>query len=105
MGASVGAAIIIRKERKLVDHFRSVGAVSADTARTLAQLGVDQHIAWRRLVDLAVLRSTPGGAWYLDEPSFQAINRVRRRLAVAFTLLVVIVGLTAFLAGTLGAHH
>lgn len=105
MGASVGAAIIIRKERKLVDHFRGIGAVSPDTARTLAQLGVDQHIAWRRLVDLAVLRSTPSGTWYLDEPSWLAITRVRRRLAFAFTVLALIIGLTALLVGTLVAHH
>lgn len=104
MGASVAAAAIMRKERQLVDHFRGIGAVSADTARTLAQLGVDQNIGWRRLVDHAVLRSTPAGTWYLDEPSWMALGRMRRRLALVIAVMGAILLIGAFIAARSGGH-
>ena len=105
MGASVAAAAIIRKERQLVDHFRGIGAVSADTARTLAQLGVDQNIGWRRLVDHAVLRSTPAGTWYLDEPSWMALGRMRRRLALVIAAIGLIVALGGTAMALVGGHR
>lgn len=105
MGATAAAAIIIRKERELVDHLRSVGAVSPDSARTLTQLGADQGIAWRRLVDHAVIRSTPAGTWYLDEPSWMALRRMRRRLALVMAIVGLIVALGATIMALLGAHR
>jgi hypothetical protein len=105
MGATVAAAAMIRREKDIVDRFRALGASSPDSARTTAQLQVEQGIAWRRLLDHAVVRSTSGGMYYLDEPSWRAITRLRRRLAVIFLAIAIVLGLTAFLAGTWGAHR
>lgn len=104
MGAVVAAAII-RREKDIVDRFRALDASSPDTARTVAHLQVDQGIAWRRLIDHAVVRSTAGGMFYLDEPSWRAVTRLRRRLALVFAAIALILGLAAFLAGTLGTRH
>ncbi|HET7024959.1 MAG TPA: hypothetical protein VFI39_07145 [Gemmatimonadales bacterium] len=103
MGA-VAAAVIVRKERELVDHFRGVGAVSPDTARSLAQLAVDQNIGWRRLVDHAVLRSTPAGTWYLDEPSWMALRRMRRRLMTVVAVVAALFLLGSIIAVSIGTH-
>ena len=105
MGATAAVAVIVRKERELVDHLRSVGAVSADTARTLTQLRVDQGIAWRRLVDHAVIRSTPVGTWYLDEPSWMALRRMRRRLALVMAAVGLIVALGATIVSLIDGHR
>ena len=105
MGATAAVAVIVRKERELVDHLRSVGAVSTDTARTLTQLGADQGLAWRRLVERAVIRSTPVGTWYLDEPSWMALRRMRRRLAFVLAAIGLIVALGGTIMALLGGHR
>ena len=104
MGA-VAAAIIIRREKEIVDRFRSMGASSPETARSAAQLEADPGIAWRRLIDHAVVRSTPAGLYYLDEPSWRALQRLRHRLALVFGLIAIFIGIGAFLAGRIGAGH
>ncbi|MGH7734651.1 MAG: hypothetical protein ACREOE_13380 [Gemmatimonadales bacterium] len=103
MGA-VAAAVIVRRERELVDHFRGIGAVSPDTARSLGQLNVDQNVAWRRLVDHAVLRSTPAGIWYLDEPSWLAMRRMRRRFMLVIAVIVAFALLGSIIAVSMGTH-
>ena len=89
MGAAA-AAIIIKRERDLVDHFRRAGAISAQTAQTPDALGVERRLAWDRLVDDAVVRSGPNGTFYLDELSWEALGRRRRRLAIIMILIVVL---------------
>jgi hypothetical protein len=89
MGAAA-AAIIIKRERDLVDHFRRAGAISAQTAQTPDALGVEQRLAWNRLIDDAVVRPGPNGTFYLDEPSWEALGRRRRRLALIMILIVVL---------------
>ena len=91
MGAAA-AAIIIKKERDLVEHFRRVGAISPETARTQDEIGVDGRMAWFRLVDGAVIRSADNGRFYLDEPTWEAQERRRRRV---MTLALVIVAVAA----------
>jgi hypothetical protein len=93
MGAAA-AAIIIRKEKDLVAHFRAAGAISPATAMTPDALGVHQRLAWERLVTRAVIREAVPGSFYLDEPSWVALRRTRRRLAIV--MLVVAVSLAAF---------
>ena len=87
MGASGVAAVILWRERDLVAHFRRAGALSPPTAQTPAALGVEPRLAWGRLVNRAVIRATPSGTYYLDEPSWEALRHMRRRiLVVAATL-------------------
>jgi hypothetical protein len=89
MGAAV-AAVIIRKEKDLVAHFRSTGAQNAESARTVSELGVEESFVWRRLIDRAVIREARPGAYYLDEPSWEALQNSRRRMAIMVILIVVL---------------
>jgi hypothetical protein len=98
MGA-VAAAVMIRKEKELVAHFQSLRAVSPETARPQQDFADDSSNAWRRLFRHAVIRQAPGGTWYLDELSWEALRNTRRRV-ITIILIAVIV---AFLVGYIPA--
>ena len=87
MGA-VAAAIIIRKEKELVARFRTARAIDAASALTPAALGVEQRFAWERLGERAVIREAAPGTYYLDELTWGAIRRTRRRIAVVLMVLL-----------------
>ena len=55
------AAVIQRQEREIVNTFRGAGAMSADRARDPEELGVTHHLAFKRLVQRAVLREAGDG--------------------------------------------
>lgn len=99
MGASAAAAIVIRRERDLVEHFRTAGATSPQTAQSPGTLGVeDDNLIWRILVKDAVIREGAGGTYYLDEPSWEAMGRRRRRIAVVVGVAVIALGLAFYFA-------
>lgn len=105
MGAAA-AAIIIRRERELVDHFRRAGATSPHTAQTLAALGVEQRFAWDRLVDGAVIRAGATGTFYLDEQSWEALRRRRQMIAVGIAILMISLAvLVAISASVVATRH
>jgi hypothetical protein len=100
MGAA--AAVLLAKERHIVTAFERVGAVTPDRARTPDELGVDeQRLAWRRLRDRAILREAGDGKYYLDVEVWQANRRLRRRLAIVFLVIALLVLLLPLMA-TLG---
>ena len=88
MGASAAVAIIIRREKDLVAHFRSHGAIDAAHAMTPAALGVEQRMAWEILSRNAVIRDGASGTFYLDEVSWEAGQQRRRRMAVVMLVVV-----------------
>jgi hypothetical protein len=81
MGAAA-AAIIIKREKDLVEHFRRAAATNPQAAQSSDALGVEENLVWRRLVSSAVIRPGAAGTYYLDEPSWEALGRRRRRVAV-----------------------
>jgi hypothetical protein len=89
MGATV--AVLLAKERHIVDAFERIGAVTRERARTPDEVGVDaQRFAWRRLRDRAIVRDAGDGRYYLDVEVWEANRRLRRRMIVvllAFVLL------------------
>ena len=90
MGAAV-VAIILRKEKDMVEAFRSAGAVSPPRARSPGELGVeDGGSIFRRLREREVLREAAPGAYYLDEPVWAAVRRMRGRMALAMVLLTLV---------------
>ena len=97
MGASA-AAIIIRREKDLVEHFRRAGATSPQTAQSFDALGVEENMVWRLLADGAVIRSTPDGAYYLDEASWEALGRRRRRIAIIVLAAAIVLALASYFA-------
>ena len=87
---ATAAAVIVIKERHLVERFQQAGATAPDRARTLEELGVEPTgVAWRRLRDRAVIReSAPGSErYYADGDVWRALRRMRLRL-VGIALVV-----------------
>jgi hypothetical protein len=93
MGAA--AAVIIRKQKELVAHFRSVGAVTPAKAQSPDALGVDTRIAWSSLKRRSVIREAEPGQFYLDEGAWDALRVRRRRLAKVMFVVVTLIGIVA----------
>jgi hypothetical protein len=102
MGAAAAAAILV-KERHVVDAFQRARATSPERAVVPEDIGVDlTGVGGRRLLRHAVVRATPSGLYYLDEPTWIALRSSRRRMV--FVLLVV-VGLAALYFVTVAGGH
>ena len=63
----------------MVNRLRTAGAVNPQQARTLEQLGISRGVILRRLRERAVIRQAGPDRYYLDEPSWEAVRRGRRR--------------------------
>jgi hypothetical protein len=96
MGASAAVAVILLKEKHIVAAFRRAGAISPSTAAAPATIGIDERLAFQKLKRRAVLREATPGLYYLDEPSWEALRSMRRRMAALLGLLVLAAAL-AFL--------
>ena len=92
-----GVVSILRKERRVVEHFRTVGATSPATARRLDDLHERHSLGLRRLRNRAVIREASPDHFYLDEEVWHALGRTRRRVSIAVLALIVflIVGVLA----------
>ena len=96
MGGAV--AVILIKERHVVDAFVRAGATSAATAVYPSDIAVDLGgVGGRRLVGHAVVREAEEGRFYLDVPSWEALRRQRRR--ILFVVMLIIALFALFLAG------
>ena len=97
MGGAV--AVILIKERRIVEAFERAGATSPDRAMSVGDVNVDDvGIGWRRLRERAVIREASAGRYYLDVEVWQATRRTRRRLMAVMLILV----LAALMFGVLG---
>lgn len=76
---STVTAVVLARERRMVGRFRSAGAVSREQARTLEELGLTRGVILRRLRERAVIREAAAEHFYLDEASWEAVRRSRRR--------------------------
>ena len=93
MGTSAAAAVIIRKEREIVERFTGAGAVSPSSARSPSDLGVHERFAWIRLLERGVIREAAPGIYYFDEPTWVALRQRRFRVALTVTIIsLVLVG-------------
>ena len=90
MGAPAIAAVIRRKEREVVDDFRRAGATSPTTAKSLADVGLSDSWPVRRLQRRAVIREPEPGIMYLDEEVWEAVRRTRRRVALTFGTILLL---------------
>lgn len=90
MGASVAAAAMVRKQRELVELFTRAGATSPVAAKSLDELNVHHKgIAMRRLRSHAVIREVDG-RYYVDLESWEALRRMRHRMAFIILALALI---------------
>lgn len=99
MGAAV-AAILIRREKEVVDDFRAAGATSRESAQSYTAIGLGESLGLRRLRDRAVIREAAPGTYYLDEEVWTAVRRTRRRVATVF-LLILALFLLGVVVGTI----
>ena len=88
---STVAAVILAKERRLVNRVRMLGAVSPQQARTLEELGITRGVILRRLRERAVIRQVGPDRFYLDEPSWEAVRRSRRRAIHVLGVIALVV--------------
>ena len=85
------SAVILARERRMVNRVRAAGASSPEQARTLEQLGISRGVILRRLRERAVIRQAGPDRFYLDEPSWEAVRRARRRAIHVMGVIVLIV--------------
>ena len=105
MGAAA-AAVIVRKEREIVEAYRAARAVNPAAARDPSDVGVHQHLVFARLVRRAVLRDVGGGRYYLDEPSWEALRSIRRRIVlVAIVIAIIVMGGVVLTGGAAALTH
>ncbi len=94
MGAA--AAILLIKERHIVEAMERLGITTPSNARSIEQLedlGVDSNgFPWRALKNRVIVREASPGQYYLDMEVWQATHRRRRRVML---LLLVVVLLAA----------
>ena len=93
MGAVI--AVIVRKQREIVEVFEGARATRPELARYPDELGIDTTHIFDGLVRRAVLRPVGDGRYYVDEPSWMAMTNMRRRRAAVLliALAAVVVGL------------
>ena len=85
------AAVILAKERRMVNRVRAAGAVSREQARTLDELGITRGPILRRLRERAVIREGSADHFYLDEESWAAVQRSRRRAIHVLGVIALVV--------------
>ena len=97
MGAAA-AAVLIRREKEVVDDFRAAGATSRETAQSYMAVGLGQSLGLKRLRDRAVIREAAPGTYYLDEEVWTAVRRTRRRIATVLLSILALVLLGVWVA-------
>jgi len=97
LGATVGAAIMRRKEREVREAFLTAGATSPVEPRSLGDIGLEENMTVRRLCRHAVIREPTPGLYYFDEEVWQAVRAMRLRW-------VLLIAGTALLLGVLALY-
>ena len=92
---------ILRKERRVVEHFRQAGATSPSRAVSLEDLHERHSLGLRRLRDRVVIREAKPGHFYLDEEVWHALGRTRRRVSIAVLALIVVLIVAVLAVGRL----
>jgi hypothetical protein len=101
MGAA--AAVVLIKERHIVEAMERLGIITPGNARTLEQLedmGVDSNgLPWRALKNRVVVREASPGQYYLDVEVWQATRRRRRRVILLVLAAALIMAAVTLLTG------
>ena len=96
MGAAV-AAIVVKREREVVEAFVHAGAIVPEKALTLDEVGANRFA--HRLVEAGVLREAPlgSGRYYIDFELWMDRQRRRRMIGVGLLVIVLLVGLISLM--------
>jgi hypothetical protein len=99
---ATAAAVVLMRERRVVEAFTTAAATSPHHALALETLGIDSDgVGVRRLVDRAVLRQSAPGRYYLDVPTWEALRRARRRTVLVLLLILAVL----LVVGVIGLHQ
>jgi len=90
---SLAPIIISKKRRRIINAFRANGATSAESARSLGELGLSDSILLEIQKLRGILVEAEPNRFYLDELQERKAVRFRRILVVALIVLAVIIGL------------
>ncbi len=80
-----------RKERELRDEFIRASATQPIDARSLAELGVEENMTWKRLCRRSIVREAAPGLFYWDDDVWQAFRSQRRRMALMMLAAIILV--------------
>ncbi len=87
-----GAVVMImRRERALRSDFIAAGATQPADAKSLAELGLDENMTWKRMCRRSVIREPAPGLFYWDEDVWQALRSMRVRMALMMTGAVLLI--------------
>ena len=89
------------REREVRDAFKRAGALDAGTARSLAEIEVEEGVTMRRLQRETIVRESSPGCFYFDEETWDSVRATRLRLGlmvVAAVVITLLVGLYAYAA-------
>jgi hypothetical protein len=100
MGAAVAAAAIHRKEREVREDFQTAGATQPISACSLADLGLDESMTMRRLMNRSIIREASPGLFYWDEDVYRSVRSMRRRMAFLMAAVMLIVGIMLAYGGS-----
>jgi uncharacterized membrane protein YidH (DUF202 family) len=81
-GGAIAAGAVAAQRRKILRKFRDHRALSAESARSTAYLGLRQSLLFRRLVRSGVLVACGGARFYLDEEAAERDQFRRSQLAL-----------------------
>jgi hypothetical protein len=88
---AVAVIPVIPRQNKIVAAFRAADATSRDRATTSAALAIEEGMAFRNLCRQEVLRAAGEQRFYLDQPTWEALESRRRRLAIALSSAAVVI--------------
>jgi len=82
-----------RERRRVIRAMRGAGAVSAEHARSLEQLGLHDSPVFRSYRDRDIVREAKSGSFYLDEEALREFERMLLRwlLVPALAVLALVV--------------
>ena len=79
------------KERHVRDDFLRAGATMPVNAMSLADIGIGESMAVKRLMRRAIIREASPGLFYFDEEVFQSVRAMRRRMALVMLSVILLV--------------
>ena len=96
MGAAAAVAVMRMKEREVRDDFIRAEATMPVSAKSLADIGIGESMAVKRLMRRSIIREAAPGLFYFDEEVYTSVRAMRRRMALVMlvTLLLVFLFVT-----------
>jgi hypothetical protein len=91
MGATVILAAMKRREDQVINDFRAAGAMSATSAKSAEEIGLDDSRALERLCSRSIIREASAGKLYLDEEALRTFRMRKLRILGAFIIVLLLI--------------